>query len=99
MPTNDARIVERYRRGRLGGLIAAASRRKGMKTCQPCAMHAKADIGTNKEPAYLFLKDRYMCPTKDGHACQWPLCQKEWNWQNEYNQSTRNRGLSNGSPK
>ncbi len=90
MPANDARIVERYRRGRLRGGIAAASRRKGMKTCQRCAMHDKADIGTNKEPA--FFKDRHTCPyTKDGHARQCPLCQKEWNRQNEYNQSTRNR--------
>ena len=100
VPANDARIVERYRRGRLGGFTAAASRRKGMKTRQRCAMHDKANIGTNNEPSILFLKDRHTCPyTKDGHAHQCPLCQKEWNRQNEYKQSTRNRGGSTGSPR
>ena len=50
VPANDARIVERYRRGRNGGFIAAASRRKGKKTCQRCTMHDKAELALTRSP-------------------------------------------------
>ena len=90
VPPNAAQVVQQYRGGRGGKLIACANRLKRMKTCARCMLHDKAVLG--KQPTHVFLKEGHTlsCPyIKPEHARQCPLCEKEYKRQSEYNTSAR----------
>ena len=88
VPSSDALVVQAYRSGRGGELIALACRPKNVRTCARCALHDTATLGG--PTTHVFRKEKHNCPyAKPEHARQCPICVKEYKRHTAYNKGNR----------